>query len=978
MLDAYWGEGFTDATPEPFTHHTTGGSGTDVAGADHIFAGGRGTGAELGGDLIFQGSQAGGTGTTLRSLTELGRWDAETAQLWLNGVPGDDFQLILDAADMTADRTVTFEDDATPIALSNLPVSGADPTLTTGTAGTSGNCAEWNVDGDLVDSGGTCGGSGSPGGSTTEWQYRAGASTFGAIPGSSVDATNELITFAPTIDQATGDEVGFSLSPTFNKATSGDATALGITITDTASPGVLYLSEMEVTGGAKLDIRPEDGWGLTWTRTSAGGALNGPALFPEAASAANPNIVANRNDPDTGLGRAGVDIFTAVAGGTEGFSLWEGGWGSSAGDMVLELFDVTTAPTSNPAADDLLLYVDGDSLWIRKDDGTTVDLGASGAGMTSFNIDGDNNSPQTITDGNEALFVGGTNITTTAAVTDQVTIDLDLTGITDSQVLYDNSDALGGISQLTYDGTNLTLAPTSGDSVIAEEIIGEYYNNSGATIFKCAAVYISGFNVGADLPEISVADNDGAGTMPAVGILYADITNASAGFVVEFGNPVDLDTTVTEVWSAGDAVYVNASGTSTSADCSDTLTSTKPTGASNLIQKIGTVSRVNATNGSIEVSGAGRTNDVPNAIIIGTDDTINTDSVTLDNTWASAQLVATVVHDTESPTGGDVSGDFATGLVVADDSHNHVITNIDSFTVAELQTQTSNVDTFYTEDTVVPVADGGTGASSLTDGGILLGSGTGAVTALGVATNGQIPIGDGATDPVLATITGTANEITVTNGAGSITLDIPTSPTLDGTNFTGIPSSAITNEVRSMYWGAGAMSTDGTECTDPSELTINSGPKQFTVSCPHTTSETDGFVYGSTVLMDGFDQTADVTFELSAYIVTDSGAGTWHGEIAIQCQSAGEIIDSTWGTGIGLDLTPVGGDVAFDVIQDVSGAVDTDTTGEDCDAGDVLFWRWNSGYTDATASSGCTSSAGFENDMNLIGMKMEYTTNVGD
>jgi hypothetical protein len=31
-------------------------------------------------------------------------------------------------------------------------------------------------------------------------------------------------------------------------------------------------------------------------------------------------------------------------------------------------------------------YVDGDSLWIRKDDGTTVDLGASGAGMTSFNI----------------------------------------------------------------------------------------------------------------------------------------------------------------------------------------------------------------------------------------------------------------------------------------------------------------------------------------------------------------------------------------------------------------------------------------------------------------------------------------------------------------------------------------------------------------------------------------------------------------
>lgn len=79
------------------------------------------------------------------------------------------------------------------------------------------------------------------------------------------------------------------------------------------------------------------------------------------------------------------------------------------------------------------------------------------------------------------------------------------------------------------------------------------------------------------------------------------------------------------------------------------------------------------------------------------------------------------------------------------------------------------------------VTEGGSGAGTFTDGGILLGSGTGAFTPLGAAANGQIPIGDGATDPVLATITGTANEVTVTNGAGSITLDIPTSPTLTGT-----------------------------------------------------------------------------------------------------------------------------------------------------------------------------------------------------
>ena len=48
----------------------------------------------------------------------------------------------------------------------------------------------------------------------------------------------------------------------------------------------------------------------------------------------------------------------------------------------------------------------------------------------------------------------------------------------------------------------------------------------------------------------------------------------------------------------------------------------------------------------------------------------------------------------------------------------------------------------------VPVASGGTGATSLTDGGVLLGSGTGAVTALAVLSDGQMIVGDGSTDPV--------------------------------------------------------------------------------------------------------------------------------------------------------------------------------------------------------------------------------------
>jgi len=74
-----------------------------------------------------------------------------------------------------------------------------------------------------------------------------------------------------------------------------------------------------------------------------------------------------------------------------------------------------------------------------------------------------------------------------------------------------------------------------------------------------------------------------------------------------------------------------------------------------------------------------------------------------------------------------------------------------------------------TLDTALPVASGGTGAQSLTDGGVVVGSGTGAVTSLGQATNGQLVVGSTGADPVLATLTGGAN-ITVTNTAGAISI----------------------------------------------------------------------------------------------------------------------------------------------------------------------------------------------------------------
>lgn len=99
--------------------------------------------------------------------------------------------------------------------------------------------------------------------------------------------------------------------------------------------------------------------------------------------------------------------------------------------------------------------------------------------------------------------------------------------------------------------------------------------------------------------------------------------------------------------------------------------------------------------------------------------------------------------------------------------------------------------------TDVPVTDGGTGVSSLTDHGLLLGSGTSAVTVLAEASNGQLPIGSTGADPSLATLTGTAKRVTVTNGAGSITLsgpqdlDIVDTPSFVSTTLTDLTASRL-------------------------------------------------------------------------------------------------------------------------------------------------------------------------------------------
>jgi len=78
----------------------------------------------------------------------------------------------------------------------------------------------------------------------------------------------------------------------------------------------------------------------------------------------------------------------------------------------------------------------------------------------------------------------------------------------------------------------------------------------------------------------------------------------------------------------------------------------------------------------------------------------------------------------------------------------------------------------YKRQSAQPVIEGGTGAVTLTDHGVLVGSGTSAVDALTAGSNGQALIGSTGVDPVFATLGSTVGTIEYTTGAGSLALDV--------------------------------------------------------------------------------------------------------------------------------------------------------------------------------------------------------------
>ena len=144
--NAYLGSGVTDATPQSVILHATGGSGTDIAGANFTLAGGQGTGSGNGGGLNFQVAKPGTSGSGLNSLSTVASLSGSTgAALFQNATDSSAALQVKNAAGSTNALTVdTSGSSAVTIggtlnAQGNILAAGAATGTTATTSGTGTN-----------------------------------------------------------------------------------------------------------------------------------------------------------------------------------------------------------------------------------------------------------------------------------------------------------------------------------------------------------------------------------------------------------------------------------------------------------------------------------------------------------------------------------------------------------------------------------------------------------------------------------------------------------------------------------------------------------------------------------------------------------------------------------------------------------------------------------------------------------------------
>ena len=426
----------------------------------------------------------------------------------------------------------------------------------------------------------------------------------------------------------------------------------------------------------------------------------------------------------TGVGTYSLNSLTAGSGITITNPSGVGGTTITASPIVPTTFTATSG-TATPALNNINFLGNATQGVSSSASGSTVTYTVASATTSTLGVASFNATNFTVTSGavtsNNITVTAGTGLTTGGTVTlgGSVTLALSVPVSVSNGGTGDTTLAAHGV--LIGEGTsavNVTTAGTNGQVLVGGTGVDPAFATVGGT-------------QGVTLTTGSNTLSIGLSSVPNSALQNSSITVTAGSGISVSGSPVSL----------GGSVTISATGTIVTQFSADTGVAT-PSG--NNINLLGTAAQ------GISTSGSG-----------------STVTFTIANATTSTKGVASFNSSQFTISSGAVSlNGSGVGTTITGDSGGALSPSSGNWNIqGGTNMKTSGSGSTLTLNVQAPF-----GATSLTSNSLLLGNGSSNVSALGAATNGQLPIGSTGVAPVLATLTA-GSGISITNASGSITIN---------------------------------------------------------------------------------------------------------------------------------------------------------------------------------------------------------------
>lgn len=507
----------------------------------------------------------------------------------------------------------------------------------------------------------------------------------------------------------------------------------GISITN--GPGTITITN---TGGGGGGGGTESLAGNSGSATQVGGVINVVGGTNITTTGAGQTLTISPTDNLLGLaGLAGTGYVVQTGAGTfvnrtfvagSGISLTNasgvaGATTISASASVPITF-TEDAGSATPAANNINIFGTSaqgistsgaaDTVTITAANASAVQKGVASFDVTNFTVAAGNVTSNAIT------ITAGTGLDTGGSVNlgGSVTLDLEVPvtvphGGTGRITLTDNGVLYGDVAN----PVGMTAAGTDGQVLIAATGLPPAF----ATITGTEGVTLT---PGANILNIGLVN------VPNSALQNSSITIAAGAGISVVGSPVSL----------GGMVTISATGTIVTQFSADSGVATP---AANNINLLGTAAQgvsTSASGATVTFSVANATTTTKGVASFNTNDfTVSAGAVSLNATGA--------------------------GKTITGDSGGALSPTLNNWNILG----GTNITTSGAGSTLTIAVDPPFAATTLTANSLILGNGASNVSALGAATDGQLPIGDTGGPPILATLTA-GSGISIVNAAGSITI----------------------------------------------------------------------------------------------------------------------------------------------------------------------------------------------------------------